>query len=135
MLGGKCRKCGYVEHPAALQFHHRKPEEKLYEITKVMASASNLIFENFIIPEIRDKCDLLCSNCHDIHHHGGGWPEDMLMDKTTGFIAEAIEETKFQERLKKLSELPLWKKQELWDQMKMNELMFSDIKRIFGEDD
>ena len=57
------------------------------------------------------------------------------MDKTTGFVAEAAEETRFQERLKKLSELPLWKKQELWDQMKMNELMFSDIKRIFGEED
>ena len=52
-----------------------------------------------------------------------------------GGVRDAVEDQRFEERLKKLSELPKWKKQELWDQMKMNELMFSDIKRIFGEED
>jgi len=47
-------------------------------------------------------------------------------------IQEAVAETKFQERLKRLSELPIRKKKELWDAIKSRELMFGDIARIFG---
>ena len=52
-----------------------------------------------------------------------------------GGVDEAIAETRFQERLKRLSELPMWKREEIWKAMQDREMMFSDIKRIFGEDD
>jgi len=72
-LGGKCGRCGYDHHLAALQFHHCNPEDKLYEIARLMPRLSDLNFENFLLPEILNKCELVCSNCHDIEHFGGGW--------------------------------------------------------------
>jgi hypothetical protein len=61
-LGGKCRHCGYSENQAALEFHHRDPNEKEFTIGHV----ANKSWE-FIKKEL-DKCDLLCSNCHRIEH-------------------------------------------------------------------
>ena len=55
--------------------------------------------------------------------------------RNSGGVNAVIEDMKFEERLKYLSELPKWKKQELWDNMQMNTLMFSDVERIFGEED
>ena len=74
MLGAKCSHCGYDEHPTVLQFHHKRPEEKKYNVTSIMSSMSPLDWENIGINEVK-KCELLCSNCHDILHHGRGWGE------------------------------------------------------------
>ena len=57
--GGKCIRCGYDKCIAALEFHHRNPDEKEFRLTdramdKLRAEAS--------------KCDLLCANCHRIAH-------------------------------------------------------------------
>lgn len=57
-----CQRCGYNEHPAALDFHHRDPSQKKMGIPNVW----NLSWEKALL-EIA-KCDLLCSNCHRIHH-------------------------------------------------------------------
>ena len=57
-LGSKCEKCGYNKNIEALDFHHRNPEEKSFEISK----AYNRSWE-YIKPEL-DKCALLCANCH-----------------------------------------------------------------------
>jgi hypothetical protein len=57
--GSKCSICGYDKCPAALDFHHKNPEDKLFNICK----AKNKIFNDTIKKEL-DKCDLLCSNCH-----------------------------------------------------------------------
>lgn len=59
--GGCCQKCGYNKCLEALQFHHRNPKEKEFEL-------SNYRYFK-IIPMERyykeaDKCDLLCTNCH-----------------------------------------------------------------------
>lgn len=61
--GGKCIKCGYNENIEALQFHHRNPKDKEYNISEEM--------KNKKIDELKkeaDKCDLLCANCHIIEH-------------------------------------------------------------------
>jgi len=62
-IGLKCINCGF-NHPAALDFHHVNPKEKLFPIN----------YSNFgrksrgeILKEI-EKCIVLCSNCHRIEH-------------------------------------------------------------------
>lgn len=66
-LGGKCMLCGF-DHPSALQFHHRDPSQKLFNITsKELSMPRKYPWETMIIPEL-DKCDLLCANCHFLTH-------------------------------------------------------------------
>lgn len=60
----KCIQCGF-SHPAALDFHHRNPEDKDGQVC-VMASQGCSIER--IQKEI-DKCDILCANCHRILHY------------------------------------------------------------------
>jgi transposase-like protein len=56
--GGACARCGYSEHPAALQFHHVDPATKAFtlrngdtrSLARMRAEAA--------------KCVLLCANCH-----------------------------------------------------------------------
>ena len=55
-----CLKCGYNEHFAALDFHHRNPEEKLFGL----AESRNYSWESVLI-EVA-KCDVMCRNCHAI---------------------------------------------------------------------
>src|SRR5208282_880731 len=65
-LGGKCA-CD-EEHPSALQFHHRDPSTKLFNITtKHLGSPKLYPWDTVIVPEL-DKCDLLCANCHFKKH-------------------------------------------------------------------
>ncbi len=57
--GGACAICGYDEWIGALQFHHRRPGEKEFEISGAGITRSLERARN----EAR-KCILLCSNCH-----------------------------------------------------------------------
>lgn len=57
-----CKKCGYDEHFAALQLHHRDPKEKEYSISRMRNYS-----EEKIIAEL-GKCDILCANCHALVH-------------------------------------------------------------------
>jgi transposase-like protein len=56
--GGRCVRCGYDEHPSALQFHHLDRASKAFNLrdgdTRSMARMRD---------EAR-KCVLLCANCH-----------------------------------------------------------------------
>lgn len=61
-LGGKCNRCGYDKHPSALEFHHINPSEKEFTIGNVANRAWSVIVKEL------DKCELICSNCHNIEH-------------------------------------------------------------------
>lgn len=61
-MGGCCSKCGYSEHPAALQFHHIDPEEKDVAWNKLrLRSWDKIVLE-------LEKCMILCANCHAVEH-------------------------------------------------------------------
>ena len=65
LRGGRCERCGYNENLAALDFHHRDPQTKNFQID--MRSFSNTNLDT--LKEELDKCDLLCANCHrEVHH-------------------------------------------------------------------
>jgi len=55
--GGKCIHCGYNKCQAALDFHHRDPLEKKFEVGSTLCTWAKLQIE-------LDKCDLVCANCH-----------------------------------------------------------------------
>lgn len=62
--GGKCVRCGYDKCIGALQFHHRDPSTKLFEL-----SSMNLNRHTKEEKELEAlKCDLLCANCHAEEH-------------------------------------------------------------------
>lgn len=57
--GGRCVLCGYDRSPAALQFHHRDPEQKAFSIA-YRGVARSLAAAR----EEMTKCVLLCATCH-----------------------------------------------------------------------
>lgn len=64
ILGGSCQKCGYQKCLRALHFHHINPKTKSFTL-----DSRHLEMKKW--PELEDeskKCDLLCANCHAIHH-------------------------------------------------------------------
>ena len=60
--GGSCQSCGYNRYYGALEFHHRNPEEKLYDWSKLRLLAWPKVEKEL------DKCDILCANCHRERH-------------------------------------------------------------------
>lgn len=59
-----CQKCG-ESHFACLQFHHRDPLTKSFEMSSVKAMTVSMRLFN----QEFQKCDLLCANCHlKIHY-------------------------------------------------------------------
>lgn len=64
-----CQACGF-DHPGALQFHHRNPSEKNFAISTKLYEIT--VDWGAIEQELR-KCEVLCSNCHDLEHHYQSW--------------------------------------------------------------
>ena len=60
-LGGKCSCCGYNKYIGALEFHHKNPSEKDFEVTSIKRKWE------IVLKEL-EKCVLLCSNCHREEH-------------------------------------------------------------------
>lgn len=60
--GGCCGRCGYDKCLSALQFHHRDPAQKLFNVTRCRGSLETMRQE-------ADKCDLICANCHFEEHY------------------------------------------------------------------
>lgn len=60
--GGRCNRCGYDQHYAALQFHHVEPSEKDVSWAKLRLRSWTKIEAEL------DKCELLCANCHAVEH-------------------------------------------------------------------
>jgi hypothetical protein len=65
-LGGKCEICGYNTCVAALDFHHKDPNQKDFTIAGKLRNHKLLSAE---IKRELDKCQLLCSNCHRELHY------------------------------------------------------------------
>lgn len=59
--GRGCKRCGETD-PAVLQFHHRDPATKRYDVSKMLGMAWERVLEEI------DKCDVLCACCHQRHH-------------------------------------------------------------------
>jgi hypothetical protein len=67
-----CAHCG-TKDMRCLQLHHRDSETK-------KRSVAQLIGKGYIFKTVKtevDKCEVLCANCHSIHHHeerrSGSW--------------------------------------------------------------
>lgn len=65
-LGGCCQGCGF-DLPVGLQFHHRDPQEKLFEVGGAGLTKPEAVFWAEV-----EKCDLLCGTCHLIRHSQEG---------------------------------------------------------------
>lgn len=61
--GGKCERCGYSAYIGALDFHHRDPEDKSFEL---QMNQCRKPWE--VLVKEADKCLLLCKNCHAEEH-------------------------------------------------------------------
>ncbi len=59
----KCLNCGF-SHPAALDFHHKDPQKKDFNLGAIGCTVS----KKRILDEI-EKCVILCANCHRIYHY------------------------------------------------------------------
>jgi len=60
-----CSKCGYNEYPEILVFHHLKKKTSRKKEISYLSKKGDKIEK--ILNEI-NKCELLCPNCHAIHH-------------------------------------------------------------------
>jgi hypothetical protein len=63
-LGGSCKSCGGVFHPAVYEFHHLDPSKKDKDPSKMTSLKWSRLKAEL------DLCVLLCANCHRIEHHG-----------------------------------------------------------------
>ena len=59
----KCKNCG-IDNPIVLCFHHRNKKEKSFGIA--WGFGHSYAYET-LLTEAK-KCDVLCANCHLIHH-------------------------------------------------------------------
>jgi|LakMenE01Jun11ns_1017448.scaffolds.fasta_scaffold9887178_4 hypothetical protein len=72
--GGKCENCGYDKCVAAMDFHHKNPEEKDFALS---SKGSTHSWKK--ITEEADKCSLLCSNCHrELHEEINGYKDKRI---------------------------------------------------------
>jgi len=63
----KCSICGYKENIACLDFHHKNPNKKLFQITFIRKISKNPTILRKHMAELK-KCNVLCANCHMIKH-------------------------------------------------------------------
>ncbi len=63
--GGCCRICGFNEHQSPLQFHHRDPSTKAFQLSQrgITRGIARMRTE-------ARKCVLLCANCHALVEAG-----------------------------------------------------------------
>lgn len=62
IAGGCCQSCGYDTCLAALEFHHKNPAEKEFQISGIKGGPRTYSLGK-LIKEVQ-KCILVCANCH-----------------------------------------------------------------------
>ena len=60
-----CSRCGYNDHPHALELHHTDATQKESQVSRL----SSLHYSIERIKKEADKCEVVCANCHRIIHH------------------------------------------------------------------
>jgi transposase-like protein len=84
-----CKYCG-ENHPAVLQFHHRDPKEKEFEV-------SSFVYHQKGGPARLEaeiaKCDVLCANCHLKYHY------DNNQGRLRGLVESVIDQVERAEQL------------------------------------
>lgn len=63
--GVGCEICNYKKNIAALEFHHKNENEKVFSLD--IRNLANKSWESILLEA--DKCSILCSNCHREHHN------------------------------------------------------------------
>ena len=58
-----CMDCGEKYSPCVMDFDHRDPSTKMYNVSGMAGNSVEGIQEEI------DKCDLVCSNCHRKRTH------------------------------------------------------------------
>lgn len=79
-MGGKCQICGYDKNISALEFHHKDPTQKDFQLDA--RKMSNTKWETLV--EEAKKCDLVCANCHREIHHPEMTKDEINKMKTLG---------------------------------------------------
>lgn len=72
----KCEICGYNKCNGALEFHHSKVEDKLFQISISYITAKTVADLSEAITKELDKCQVLCANCHNYIHSSHSFYED-----------------------------------------------------------
>jgi hypothetical protein len=67
LKGGKCFACNNSFPSCVFDFHHRDVNQKEEQLSVLIYKAHGEMTQE-LLSELH-KCDLLCSNCHRIHHH------------------------------------------------------------------
>jgi hypothetical protein len=65
-FGGKCALCGYNRCLAALEFHHRDPSKKDFQISSFKKKA----VDDYLLVRELEQCILVCACCHREIHQG-----------------------------------------------------------------
>lgn len=60
---GACTDCGRHYHPIVMEFDHRNPSEKSYNIAEMRRHSPETALAELA------KCDVVCSNCHKLRTH------------------------------------------------------------------
>ncbi len=80
----ECAQCG-ENHPATLQFHHRDPQKKEFNL-------SEAVREGYSIERIKRevaKCTVLCANCHAKEHYE--WASRNMRPFKEGLAGQLLE--------------------------------------------
>jgi hypothetical protein len=85
-----CSICGFDAHPAALEFHHRDPGTKLFNVSTAICCPEKYPWD-VILDEIA-KCDVICSNCHRTQHcsrsYEGIWEVQHATDRDEDYYGQ-----------------------------------------------
>jgi hypothetical protein len=65
-LESGCRQCGYDNNPAALELHHKNPDNKFMAVSTMITQG----YSSDKINEEVEKCVVLCANCHSLEESG-----------------------------------------------------------------
>ena len=82
-----CKKCGETKY-YLLDFHHRNPTEKDFNIAKDCKKKLEIILKEL------EKCDVLCANCHREWHylqeHNNISYDTWLLNQTSLSLAQGV---------------------------------------------